>query len=249
MQNKIQTTISYLEETKHIHVLYACESGSRAWGFSSPNSDYDARFIYVHKQDWYLSLSNQKDSISMGDDDLLDMTGWDLRKTLLLMKKSNAAPLEWMQSPIVYHSVPGFIKGFRSIGNDCFSPNAINYHYLSMAKKFYEKCAGEELVKLKTWFYALRAALNCRWIVEQQSMPPIIFQDNLGLVASSLKKDILALIALKETKTENYFFEKEDTLLDLIQQCIASSEAHKNKLPGNKVNMHEMNRFFRKMIF
>lgn len=248
MQNKIQTTLAHLEQTKHIRVLYACESGSRAWGIPSPDSDYDVRFIYVHKQDWYLSLCNQKDSISVGDNDLLDVSGWDLRKTLLLMKKSNATPLEWMYSPIVYKSIPNFIKGFRSIGNDCLNLNAINYHYLSMAKKFYESCNREELVKLKTWFYALRAALNCRWIVEQQSMPPIFFKDTLELVDPELRKEITALIALKETKGESFVFKKEDSLLDLIRVCIDLGEAHKTQLSGSKVNMHEMNRFFRKMI-
>ena len=100
MQHTIQETIAQLERDKGIRVLYACESGSRAWGIPSPDSDYDVRFIYVHQLDWYLSLSNRKDTITIQSEEAdLDMTGWDFRKTLQLMKKSNAAPLEWMHSP------------------------------------------------------------------------------------------------------------------------------------------------------
>ena len=249
MLHTIQETIAQLEQDKHIRVLYACESGSRAWGIPSPDSDYDVRFIYVHQLDWYLSLSNRKDTITVQSDTAdLDMTGWDLRKTLQLMKKSNAAPLEWMNSPIVYHEAQGFLRRFRKVGDTCFSPNAMNYHYLSMAKKFYEHCSGEAAVKLKTWFYALRTALNARWIVEKEEMPPIVFKETLSLIPPNIKKDLLALIALKGTKNEDFLFEKEATLLQLIKESIAIAEAGKIDLPGSKVNMLEMDKFFQRMI-
>lgn len=249
MLTKIKDTIAQLERDKSIHVLYACESGSRAWGIPSPDSDYDVRFIYVHQLDWYLSLCDRKDTITVKSDDAdLDMTGWDLRKTLQLMKKSNAAPLEWMNSPIVYHEHQGFLRRFRKVGATCFSPNSMNYHYLSMAKKFYDSCAGENSVKLKTWFYALRTALNARWVAENEEMPPIVFKDTLSLVDPSLRKDLLALIALKGTKNEDFLFEKEASLLQVIKESIAVSEAHKTELPGSKINMHEMDKFFQRMI-
>lgn len=249
MLKKIKTTIAQLEQSKNIKVLFAGESGSRAWGIPSPDSDYDVRFIYVHQLDWYLSLCNHKDTITVKDDDVdLDMTGWDLRKTLQLMKKSNAAPLEWMNTPIVYHESPGFLRRFRKVGETCISPNSLNYHYLSMARKFYDACAGEQSVKLKTWFYALRTALNARWIVEHEEMPPTVFKETLSLIDPNLKKEILALIALKGTKNEDFLFEKEASLLTLIKESITLSEAHKSKLPGSKVNMHEMDKFFQRMI-
>lgn len=249
MLTKIQETIAQLEQDKSIRVLYACESGSRAWGIPSPDSDYDVRFIYVHQLDWYLSLCDRKDTITVKSDDAdLDMTGWDLRKTLQLMKKSNAASLEWMHSPIIYQESQGFLKRFRKVGETCFSPNSMNYHYLSMAKKFYDSCAGEDAVKLKTWFYALRTSLNARWIAERETMPPIVFKDTLSLVDPSLRKDLLALIALKGTKNEDFLFEKEASLLHIIKESIAVSEAHKTELSGSKVNMHEMDKFFQRMI-
>ena len=117
-----------------------------------------------------------------------------------------------------------------------------------MARKFYDACAGDKPVKLKTWFYALRTSLNARWIVENEEMPPTVFKDTLSLVAPSIKKEILALIALKGTKNEDFLFEKEASLLNLMEACIAISEAHKSKLSGSKVNMHEMDKFFQRMI-
>ena len=249
MQNHIRSIIAQLEQSKGIRILYACESGSRAWGIPSPDSDYDVRFIYVNQLDWYLSLSNQKDTISIQNAELdLDMTGWDLRKTLLLMKKSNASPLEWLRSPIVYHESPGFLRRMRQIEETCVSPNALNYHYLSMAKKFYASCSGEESVKLKTWFYGLRTALNARWVSKKEALPPVVFKETLSLAHPEIRKEINALIALKGTKDESFLFEKEASLLKLMEECIAIAEAHKSKLPGNKVNMHEMDNFFKRMI-
>ena len=117
-----------------------------------------------------------------------------------------------------------------------------------MARKFYDACAGDESVKLKTWFYALRTALNARWIVEHEEMPPTVFKETLSLIDPSIRKEILALIALKGTKNEDFLFEKEVSLLNLMQESIALSTEHKTKLPGSKVNMHEMDNFFQRMI-
>ena len=117
-----------------------------------------------------------------------------------------------------------------------------------MARKFYDNCAGEEPVKLKTWFYALRAGLNARWVVEKEQMPPVTFTDSLSLVDDHLRKEILALIALKGTKNEDFLFDKAPDLLQLIQECITLADSQKSKLPGSKVNMFEMDNFFKRNI-
>jgi predicted nucleotidyltransferase len=108
MQTRIATALAALEAQHGIRILCACESGSRAWGFPSPDSDYDVRFIYVHALDWYLGLDEGPDTLNFPVDDELDLAGWELRKTLRLLRSSNAALFEWLQSPIVYHEVPGF---------------------------------------------------------------------------------------------------------------------------------------------
>ena len=87
MENII-TIFKEIEERKKIKILYACETGSRAWGFPSPDSDYDVRFIYMHERDWYLSLNDRDDTVETMQGDL-DITGWDLKKSLVLLKKSN----------------------------------------------------------------------------------------------------------------------------------------------------------------
>ncbi|MEP7144556.1 MAG: nucleotidyltransferase domain-containing protein [Ferruginibacter sp.] len=108
MEN-IKQILKEIEQMKNIKILYACETGSRAWGFPSPDSDYDIRFIYMHERDGYLSLNQRKDTIEWMDGDL-DITGWDLRKSLVLLQKSNVPLIERFQSPIEYYSAPGFKK-------------------------------------------------------------------------------------------------------------------------------------------
>jgi predicted nucleotidyltransferase len=83
-------------------VLLAVESGSRAWGFSSKDSDYDARFIYLRRPEAYLSIRAPRDVIERRIVDEVDVNGWDLRKALGLLMKSNPPLLEWLQCPIIY---------------------------------------------------------------------------------------------------------------------------------------------------
>ena len=93
-----------------MRVLLAVESGSRAWGFASPNSDYDARFIYSSAPDWYLSidLEDKHDVIEYPIVDEIDLNGWDVRKALRLFARSNPAFVEWIQSPTIYLERGGF---------------------------------------------------------------------------------------------------------------------------------------------
>ena len=102
MRKKIQTQLRRIEEEESIKILLAVESGSRAWGFASPDSDYDVRFIYIRRMEDYLKLEKVRDVIELPMDDVLDMNGWDLQKTLRLLYKSNPTLFEWFSSPIVY---------------------------------------------------------------------------------------------------------------------------------------------------
>lgn len=80
MRKKIQTQLRRIEEEENIKILLAVESGSRAWGFASPDSDYDVRFIYIRRMEDYLKLEKVRDVIELPMDDVLDMNGWDLQK-------------------------------------------------------------------------------------------------------------------------------------------------------------------------
>lgn len=98
----ITEKLNEIEEKENVKILHAVESGSRAWGFASPDSDYDVRFIYVRKKEDYLTLCEKSDVIEWQLDETLDINGWDLKKALQLFHKSNATLFEWSNSPIVY---------------------------------------------------------------------------------------------------------------------------------------------------
>lgn len=164
MEEKIKKYLNQLEEEKKIKILLACETGSRAWGFPSPDSDYDVRIIYVHDVDWYLSLKEKKDTIEwMLENNDLDITGWDLRKVLRLLWKSNPPLLERIQSPIIYRVDEKFLKDINTLATSYYSKIATMHHYLSMAKKTFEELNPQEY-KLKKLFYALRNSTACKWI-------------------------------------------------------------------------------------
>ena len=101
IKKRIDEELEAIESQNNVKILYACESGSRAWGFPSKDSDYDIRFIYIHRTEWYLRVDNSRlrDVIEKPIDDELDVSGWELRKALILFKKSNPAFIEWLNSP------------------------------------------------------------------------------------------------------------------------------------------------------
>src|ERR1051325_12100355 len=104
MRDVIQRKIAQIGQEEQVQVLYACESGSRAWGFASTDSDYDVRFVYCHPSNWYLSILDRPDVIERPIENDVDLSGWDVRKALQLFRKSNPPLLEWLDSPILYHT-------------------------------------------------------------------------------------------------------------------------------------------------
>ena len=251
MNEKIIQYLDKIEKEKDVKILLACETGSRAWGFPSPDSDFDIRIIYVHKKDWYLSLSEKRDSIDlMFENNEIDITGWDLRKSLRLLQKSNPPLLERIQSPILYKHNSSFLKEMNDLANSQYSRIATIHHYLSMAKKFLEELKEKEDYKLKKFFYALRSATACKWILEKEEMPPIEFQKMLsGLnIENSLINRINELISLKATISESYLHNGEKELINFIEVCINSADEKRKILPSSKGNIDELNSFFLKML-
>jgi uncharacterized protein len=251
VKTTILETIATLERERNIKVLYACETGSRAWGFPSPDSDYDVRLIYRHDTNWYLSLSEKKDTIeSMLLDGDLDITGWDIRKCLRLLWKSNGALLERLQSPIVYYESPGFIERWKPFAEQCFSPVATMHHYLHMGQNSFEAVAGEEKMKLKKLFYALRAALACEWIIEQDSSPPIVFQTMLDTLetGADMRSYIYELIELKATKDESYLHPVRPELTQYIQKLFEKARERSPGLKGRKTKDVNLDGFFLELL-
>jgi uncharacterized protein len=194
------------EEQHDVRVLLAVESGSRAWGFESPNSDYDARFIYVNRRDWYLSVSleEQRDVIEYPIVDDIDINGWDLRKALRLFSKSNPAFVEWIQSPILYTEHGGFASAVRELLPTVYSCEHGIYHYRSMAKTNYRGYLKADLVPLKKYFYVLRPLLSVLWLERYGTPAPIEFHKLLHLIEDdhALVSDIGGLLERKRAAPE-----------------------------------------------
>lgn len=204
MREKIINELKRIEGERNVKILYACESGSRAWGFPSRDSDYDVRFIYIHPQDWYLSIADKRDVIEVPINDLLDINGWDLRKALKLFRKSNPPLLEWLQSPIVYWETSSVVQRIRELSPLTFAPRSCINHYLSMAKGNFREYLQADQVKVKKYFYVLRPVLACTWIRQFNSMPPVEFEVMVAalIMDAALKQAIQTLLARKRAGEE-----------------------------------------------
>lgn len=205
-QDEIRRRLRLAEGEHEVRVLLAVESGSRAWGFASPDSDYDGRFIYVNRPDWYLSvgLEDQRDVIEYPIVDEMDINGWDLRKALRLFAKSNPGFVEWLQSPLVYESAGSFATRARALLPEIYSVERGIHHYRSMAKTNFRGYLQAELVPLKKYFYVLRPLLSVRWLLEHRCPAPIEFARLLTLIEhdTALREAIDALLLAKRAAPE-----------------------------------------------
>lgn len=177
MREQVMDHLRAIEVEHQVTVLFACESGSRGWGFASPDSDYDVRFIYVNRLPWYLTVAPGRDVIELPISGDLDMNGWDLRKALGLMRESNPTLLEWLRSPIVYREDVEVMARFRALAEQVFSNAKGWYHYASMAKKNFREHLQADEVRYKKYLYVLRPLLAARWIRTQPGVPPMRFAE------------------------------------------------------------------------
>lgn len=251
MHDKILNEINRIEREEDVKVILACETGSRAWGFASPDSDYDVRLIYVHRPEWYISVFEQKDALEyMSDDGLLDLTGWDLIKVFKLLQKSNAALLERLQSPIVYTSDEESRSKIWLCAKDYFNPKATMHHYFGLTKTAMADLEGRHEIKLKKLFYALRAVMACRWIRLHGSVPHIEFQKVYSGVnlESNFVHRLEELIVLKSGRNEDYMHPTDKDMIDFITGELAESEACFNSLGVRKEEAPDLNFHFRNII-
>lgn len=193
-------------EAEHgVRILYACESGSRAWGFASPDSDYDVRFIYARDRNWYLSFDVERcrDVIEYPIVDDIDCGGWDARKALYLFTRTNGALLEWLHSPITYLERGCFAKDLRRLAPRSFNTTALCYHYSHMARGNAREYLFNDKVRLKKYFYVLRPLLAIRYIEHGKGIPPVRFEELVEAVApDGIRASIAALLSLKRNTEE-----------------------------------------------
>jgi len=195
----IEQKLAQIEREQQVRILFACESGSRAWGFASTDSDYDVRFIYVPRLSWYLRVETERDVIEQPISGDLDISGWELRKTLSLLRASNPTLLEWLRSSIVYRSQQSWVLRLSTLAQQYFSPSRGHYHYCSMAKKTVHRHLQGEQIRHKKYFYALRPLLAARWIRQYGSVPPMRFAELTSALMEegALLDEIRKLLALK----------------------------------------------------
>lgn len=248
MKDKILQEIKNIEAQEKVKILLAVESGSRAWGFESPDSDYDVRFIYTRQTADYLKLQAQTDVIDWVLNDVLDINGWDLQKALRLLYKSNPTLIEWTKSPIVYYEAPE-CQGLKDLVEDYFSAKKSLYHYLNMAKTDYEKHLTEERVKVKKYFYALRPILAANWIVKRQTPPPIEFDK---LVEAELPQDLMPLVQdlleRKQNLLESSLIQKVDVINAYLEDQMARLNQIAADLPVEEVEWQKLNQYFLEVL-
>jgi uncharacterized protein len=245
---KVNELIQSIAEKKGVTILYACETGSRAWGFPSPDSDFDVRFVYMHNRDWYLSLGKRKDTIEYMEGDW-DITGWDLRKCLLLLKKSNVPLVERFQSPMEYYAQEGFKADFQALIAQYYSPTAVFFHHYALAHKFWQAIQGQAAYKLKSYFYLVRSLLSCYWITKDSTVLPMHIEGLMKYVDKENGERLRKLIALKATVGESYLHPVDVSLHAWVSELFAHVEAEKNNLGVCRQGMQPLDAFFLKMVY
>lgn len=252
IKQQVLDELDGISKAEDVFVLYACESGSRAWGFPSQDSDYDVRFLYVRRPEWYLSIDveNKADVIERPISDELDISGWDLRKAFKLLRKSNPPLLEWLNSPVIYLSRAELTNEIKSLVPDYYSPIACHYHYLQMARGNYKAYLTGNLVSHKKYFYVLRPLLAIKWIEENRGIVPVPFSTLVTTVVqdATLKKAIEELIEKKKQGFEKDKEERIEVLSNFIEQELARWEKKAVEYPGSKTSTEKLNSLFRSLL-
>ena len=255
IQREIQENLDAIEKQNNVTILLAIESGSRAWGFASPDSDYDVRFIYVRNLFDYLRIDEQKDTIEWKLDEVLDINGLYLKKELIAFAKGNPNVMEWAKSPIVYREAPEW-KDICDIALQYFSEKASLYHYAGIAKNTVNNYLQGDLVRYKKYFYALRPLLCCKWIEKYNEVPPMEFQTLLTLfdgsdpdLNSDLFDSIQDLLEKKAVTEEKDLNPQIPVILDFIKtECIRQNKIAEGVKSDHKQDISALNKCFQKVL-
>ena len=249
MRELILKELKRIEEQEDVRILMAVESGSRAWGFASPDSDYDVRFIYVRPAEEYLRLNKVRDVIEVPVNDVLDINGWDIDKMLRLLYKSNPTLFEWASSPVVYLDNGLRDRIFPILPKYFYAKRGL-YHYLSMAKSNYREYLKGDMVKAKKYFYVIRPLLACKWILDKNSPPPMLFSKLMEAeLDPAVKPEVDRLLDLKMNEPERKLIPKVDAVNNYMDRCIREIEEKLNQLPDCPQNdWNELNSLFLEII-
>ncbi|MBN6740533.1 nucleotidyltransferase domain-containing protein [Acidithiobacillus sp. MC6.1] len=222
MMDTIENQLSGIERSQNVRILYACESGSRAWGFPSPDSDYDVRFIYARPLSVYLRINPGRDVIELPIAGDLDINGWDLRKTLQLMLKGNQAVFEWLYSPIVYRCHPVFIKEFRLLASKAYRRRAALGHYFGIASRLAAEHLHTDDAPIKKVLHVQRTMLAGRWAAENVEPPPISMDLLVAgtLMEAAIRQEIQAVMKAKQSAMERETIHLSKDMTGFIDQSL-----------------------------
>lgn len=254
MHNEILKKLPQIEQEHQVKLLYVAESGSRAWGFASTNSDYDVRGIFIRPRNAYLSIDKPKETFEWIENNWFDVGAWDITKALHLLRKSNCILLEWLQSPIIYQQYPNVQKELFELAKLYYQPKVIVHHYRGIAKVvsgyFPEDKTRNEAdakpIKLKKWFYLLRSLLSAYWTVKTGDIPPMELNKLIKILSVEEQKIIHELVEFKSDKDEYFTWVPTETMQHLIFFLWQETDVQlaKREIPDNDV----LNNWFRKKL-
>ena len=226
---EIDRRLGGVEHREDVAIPWAIESGSRAWGFPSPDSDYDCRFLYVRPESHYLSPWLGRDVIETPLDEVYDVNGWDLRKALQLLVKGNAVVVEWLRSPYVYSGDERFRDEFLALADEVADRAAVGRHYVHVALGQWKRHGDEHEMSLKKLFYVLRPAASIRWLERHSDSATPPMEITPLLVESGAPPQVIdlvaELIALKAETREMGLGVAPPRLLAYVEETLALGEA------------------------
>lgn len=235
IKKEILEKLAEIEEKENVKVLYAVESGSRAWGVESPDSDYDVRFIYVRPKDDYLNLQEKRDVIEWQLDEVLDINGWDLKKTLVQFHKGNATLFEWANSPVVYKSTEMWEQVYE-VGKQFFSQKVALYHYYGTANSTLMQYLQGVEVRYKKYIYALRPLLACKYIEDNHTIPPVKFEKLLKQsLPGELLEEITEMLEIKAGNEEKDLKPRMPVIQKYIEDEIVRYEQISKAMEDDRV--------------
>ena len=250
MKARVLSELERIERERDVRVLLAVESGSRAWGFASPDSDYDVRFVYVHRRDWYLSVLEPRDVIEEMLPGDLDVSGWELRKALRLFARCNLAFNEWVGSPITYRADPDFRAALTALLPRYFNAIAGTHHYRKMAERSLEENYADGRIGIKKIFYVLRPLLACRWIARAGSQPPTEFSNLVAAewVSAGERQWIGSLLEEKAAAAERHAISLDEARARDIRAELASYASPDVLPPPVKSGLTDLDDVLRRWI-
>ncbi len=247
MRELVVQQLRRVEEEQQVSILFAVESGSRAWGFESPDSDYDIRFVYKRNIEEYLRIWPDQDTIEYFADSDIDGAGWDVKKATSLLAKSNGSLLVWLFSPIMYLSDGTTIEDMRTLAQSNFSPLAGFHHYQGMYKKFHDSL-HQNKVQLKSFFYAARAAISAQWIAQKGVIPPVDFRELYAIVPEEFARQFDMLIDEKAGTKEAGARFVPSSLVQYVREVVQYNADVGSKIPAVSPNKQEFESFLKKVL-